>query len=452
MKKIFLFIMVSTAFWGCDKLLEFEPGDVVIDETALETPEDAQRLLNSNYDVLGNLYDGRVQNIAELLSDNLAFPDNNNDFIAVFNRETNFFTTGTGSVYTDLYRAVYRGNALIQNFDLIEGLTEDEQTRMEAEVRFIRALCHWQAVKLWAQPYGWTANNTHLGVPIRREASQEPLLRSTVGEVYDFILEDLQYARSNLPEQNDVYADRNSATALLANVYFLMGDYANAASLASEVIESGQYTLDEDIDRYEVETTNTETIFGIVGSLIDNRSENFRDNYRSDNNPDPNLTFSADVAELLSLNASDARNEWVTAGGDLNLVNKFNGKEFFNIPILYLTTMKLMRAEALAHSGGNLSTAIEDINDIRDRAFGEGLNDLDPSSTTEEVIAAARAEYRKETLCEGVWIDQLKRMGVAGENITVRGAPYDCPGMAIQFPNGETTSEGFILNEEGGCL
>ena len=53
---------------------------------------------------------------------------------------------------------------------------------------------------------------------------------------------------------------------------------------------------------------------------------------------------------------------------------------------------------------------------------------------------------------EGAWTDQLLRRGAAGEDITSRDASWNCPGMSLQFPNNETTSAGFVLNEEGGCL
>ena len=106
----------------------------------------------------------------------------------------------------------------------------------------------------------------------------------------------------------------------------------------------------------------------------------------------------------------------------------------------------------LAQNGGDLSTAIADINAIRDRAFGEDLNDLDPASDAAAVLAAAREEYRKETLCEGWELDQAKLRGVMGEDETVRDAPWDCPGSLLQFPNSSTTAAGFILNDEGGCL
>ncbi|MDG1781921.1 MAG: RagB/SusD family nutrient uptake outer membrane protein [Flavobacteriales bacterium] len=436
---------------GCDKMLELEPGDVIIATDALQTPDDAQRLLNSNYDVLGNLYDGRVQNCAELLSSNLAIPENNNDYVSVYNRETNFFTSFTNSIYTDFYRAIYRGNVLIENFDLIEGLSETDRTRMEAEVRFIRALCHFQVVKLWAQPYGYTAGNSHLGIPVREAASQEPLPRNTVNEVYEVILEDLIFAYDNLPMTNDVYATRYSAAGVLAQVYFQMMDYPNAAIYAGEVVNSGLFILDTDLDRYEEGVVNTETVFGIVSNPLDVRNEGFRDNYRSDNNPSPTLTFDQEIANTLGLNPSDGRNDWFLQDGGIVKVTRFNNKEFYNIPIIHLTEMMLIQSESLAETATDLTTAIENINLIRDRAFGEGFNDLDPGSSAEEVIEAARLEYLKETLCEGKLIDQLKRRGAMGEDITVRNAPWDCPGMAIQFPNGETSAAGFILNEEGGC-
>jgi starch-binding outer membrane protein, SusD/RagB family len=245
---------------GCDKMLEFEPGDVILAEDALNTPEDLQLLLNSNYDVIGNLYDGRVQNVAELLTNNLALPETNLDYQAIHNRQTNFFTSTPGGVYTDFYRAVFRSNVVLESFDLIEGLTDADRTRIEAEARFIRAICHFQVVRLWAQPYGYTPNNTHLGIPIREAATQDPLPRSNVNDVYNFIEQDLLFAYDNLPLSNDVYATKYSAAGFLAYMYFLQGSHQNAADYASEVIGSGQFALETTIDRFLQDSQSTETI------------------------------------------------------------------------------------------------------------------------------------------------------------------------------------------------
>ena len=109
---------------------------------------------------------------------------------------------------------------------------------------------------MYARPYGYTADNSHPGVPLRIEPSQDPLPRASVGDVYIQILDDLNFAADNLPVDNGVYATQDAARAYLSQVYFLMGNYTEAASFASDVINSGRYTLDEDLDRFETDVIN----------------------------------------------------------------------------------------------------------------------------------------------------------------------------------------------------
>ncbi|HBL37995.1 MAG TPA: hypothetical protein DDZ19_02700 [Flavobacteriales bacterium] len=437
---------------SCDNLLEFEPGDVILAEDAIQNADDLQRLLVSNYDVVANLYGGRVQIVNELRGPNFGAPDNSLDFTAVYNRETTFFTGINGGIYTDFYFAIYRSNVVIKNFEIVQDLDEQDQIRLEAEARFIRAICHWGAVKLYARPYGYTADNSHPGVPLRIAPTQDPLPRASVAEVYAQVIDDLTFAAENLPIENGVYATQHAARGYLAQVYFLMGEYAEAASLASDVINSGSFELDEDLDRFETDLVNPETVFGIVSMPFDFRSSWFRDNLRSDNNPTPQLAFSEDFAFFMSLSGGgDGRSAWLTPGTRA-LINRFNEKEYFNVPLVHLTMLHLLRAECYGELGSDLETAIADINAIRARAFGAGNNDLASEATAAEVILAAREEYRKETACEGHWTDQLLRRGAMGEDITIRNAPWDCPGMSLQFSNTESTVQGFELNEEGGCL
>ncbi|MAI22756.1 MAG: hypothetical protein CL828_01750 [Crocinitomicaceae bacterium] len=452
MKHLLLLVGVAAGLISCDHLLEFEPGDVILAEDAIVDADDLQRLLVSNYDVVANLYGGRVQIVNELRGPNFGKPDNSLDFTAVYNRETTFFTGINGGIYTDFYYAIYRSNVVIKNFEIVENLDEADRTRLEAEARFIRAICHWGAVKMFARPYGYTADNSHPGVPLRVAPSQDPLPRASVDEVYAQIVEDLNFAADNLPEENGIYATQDAARAYLAQVYFLMGNYAEAASFASDVINTGHYTLDEDLDRFETDIINPETVFGIISMPNDFRSSWFRDNLRSDNNPSPQLSFSEDFAFFMSLSGGgDGRSAWLT-NGTRALINRFNEKEYFNVPLVHLTLMHLIRAEAYGELNSNLAIAIDDINAIRARAFGSGNNDLSESATAQEVINAARDEFRKETACEGLWTDQLLRRGALGEDIIIRDAAWDCPGMSLQFSNTESTVQGFELNEEGGCL
>jgi hypothetical protein len=453
---------------GCDKQLEFEPGDVILAEDAINTADDLQRMLNSNYDVLANVLNGRQQCIAELLTNNMARPYSSLDYTAVWNRETNFFTPTTGGLYTDFYYAIYRANVVVESFDLVEGLDDATKIRLEAESRFVRAVCHWYLVKMWGYPYGYTADNSHLGVPLRLDAVEPPTPRATVGEVYEQVIADLEFARDNLPNENGPYATSMAASGFLAHIHFLRQEWSASQAEAERVINSGLFQLDDDLDRFEAgsdsvlagDVINPETVFGIIGgyfavdgdSLLNDRSYAFRDNFRQDNNINPQLTFSADIVNLFSLNAADDRGNWINSDGVTHKVTRFDEKQFFNVPIIHLTGLHLLRAMCVAQSGGDLTTAIADINAIRDRAFGADLNDLDPASDAATVLAAAREEYHKETLCEGWELDQAKLRGVMGEDETVRDAPWDCPGSLLQFPNSSTTAAGFILNDEGGCL
>lgn len=458
----------TMALTGCDRMLEFEPGDVILAEDAINNADDLQRMLNSNYDVLANVLNGRQQSIAELLTDNMARPYSSLDYTAVWNRETNFFTPTSGGLYTDFYYAIYRANVVVESFDLVEDLDEPTRLRLEAESRFVRAVCHWYLVKMWAYPYGYTADNSHLGIPLRTDAVAPPSPRATVAEVYAQIAEDLEFAKSNLPDENGPYASSMAASGFLAHIHFLSQDWSAAQTEAERVIGSGLFELDTDLDRYEAgsdsvlagDHVNPETVFGITGgyfavdgdSLLNDRSSAFRDNFRQDNNLNPQLTFSGDIYDLFQLNAADDRGNWIESNGVTHKVTRFDDKQFFNVPVIHLTGLHLLRAMSIAINGGDLSVAIGDVNAIRDRAFGADLNDMPAGSGATEVLAAAREEYRKETLCEGWELDQVKLRGVLGNPETVRDAPWDCPGSLLQFPNSSTTAAGFVLNDEGGCL
>ena len=458
--KLAVVALGTTLFFGSceDQLLEYEPENVLLEEEAIQSKEDLELLLNAAYEVTANGFNGQSQNLHELLSDNLAAPDNQDDYIQVYNRRSDIFNGTVETYYKEPHFAINRANVIRESVDLVSGVSDADRKRLIAEADFLRAFNLFDVSLLWAQPYGYTANNSHPGLAIPYEDSRQPLPRSSVQAVYDFILENLERAETDLPDVNGGYATKWAAKALMAKVYFQMGRYNEAAQKADEVINSGLFQLGS-LDRFLTDQVHPETIYGSYSSNTgnDNRSGGYTGNWRKGNQP--TLTVADDFinfyfpAGLDTANTADERVKWFTIlnAGQPNQrysCDKFD-KDYFNIPLIHLTDIKLLRAEALALSGGDLTTAVQDVRDIQTRA--NSFEQIPDSPSTEELLRQIRYERRLEMIGEGDRLRQLKRRGaVDGEEIIVRGADWDCNGMILQFPN-EELSEVFELNPQGGC-
>ena len=173
-------------------------------------------------------------------------------------------------------------------------------------------------------------------------------------------------------------------------------------------------------------------------------------------NPEITLTTTYwDWFQQIAVGANEDRRslwyEYLPTEGK-TLLTRFTDHSFFNVPLIHLTQMMLIRAECYGETGTNLDVAVSDINTIRGRAgITSDVYLLDETATAEDLVDAARNEYRKETIGMGLWVEQLQRRGANGEDITIRNAPWDCPGMALQFSASEGNVAGFEFNEVGGC-
>ncbi|HBH05744.1 MAG TPA: hypothetical protein DDX92_03980 [Flavobacteriales bacterium] len=446
---------------GCEDALTVEPkGDgLFVGEESINTPEQVQELLVGTYDVTANYFNGRSQNFYELLSDNLAAPISQDDYTEVYNRRTNFFNGSISSYFLDPYIAIQRCNSLLRRVDVISGFEDGEKERIIAEAYFLRAIAHFDIVRLFAQPYGYTVDNSHPGIAVVQSVITEPNPREDVATAYAAIEDDLIFAADNLPEENGNYADKYAAYGFLAKMYFQMGRYDDAANYASLIINSGRYSLDPTTDRFSyvgIDNRSPEAVFTTISTdpSNDNRASGFVDNYRPG---DIRLTVSRDfMTEYFNsgLNPQlDMRANWffvLNEGteNELFALVKFDN-DLFNVPVIHITDMKLLRAEALARTNSDLETARQDVNDIILRAGRTDIIGAGAGAT--QIIERALYERRIEMIGEGNRVNELKRLAaIHNEDIVIRDAPWDCPGMILQFPISERTNN-FELNEEGGC-
>lgn len=444
-----MFLLLVSIFTGCKKFLDAPPSDALTKNDALADEAGVAAVMNSAYQILGggNVFGGRYQVISELMGDQIHDNPLAGDFGEIYGRRTSVFGDYKNNFYTDVYQASFRANTVLENL----GVTNARRDDLEGQARFVRAFSHFIIVRLFAQPWGYTADNSHLGVPLRNSTAITIGQRATVKSVYDFIIADLKIAETKLGDQNGGYPTKWAAKALLARVYFSMNDFVNAYNYANEVIASNKFTFETDYTKRFSEGLSTEAIFQIINSpgSYDTGGE-LRNQFRSDFNL-PTLRFTTALFNAVNT-PNDVRKAWfnnVKYPGEIP-TTKYN-KERFNVAVIHLTEMKLIRAESAAERNANLDVAITDVNNILNRAYG-GTRSIAAGSSAALIKTTVRSERSLEMVAEGDRLYEIKRIGARGENVDRRGAVWNCNGLVLQFSQGEISSNtGFVRNPEGGC-
>ncbi len=458
MKFKFSIILLSLfLFNACaDDFLEVVPDNASSIEESLATPADAREFLNAAYDELssGNAQGGLQALISELMTDGVDGTDINGDWFAHYTRSTDIFLGTTRSMMDNSFKAVGRANNVLDHLNIIEGLSDSEAKSMEGEVRFIRALVHFDIVRFFGQAYGATSDNSQLGIAIRTSQNTEAVNRSSVQDVYNQVIFDLEEAIKLLPATNDIYANSWSAKALLAKVYFQMNDFENSFDYANDVIENGPFTFDTDFSARYGYGVSTEIIFGLISTQID--SDNANGGYRSYFRPDPSnlgeaaIYPSGDIVDAFQVEPDSRFAAWFVVGTNgKTFCNKYAFDEVYPNPVLHLTEIKLIRAESAIENGNN-DIGVGDLNDIRFRA---GLTDISPSSATQALIQRCRSERKKALYFENNNMHELKRQAVRDTpNMLIRNAPWDCNGLVCQLPDNELKGNPEMEpNPQGGC-
>lgn len=446
---------------SCEKQLVVEDVKLLEDEVTNQSQLDAY--MRSIYDIAANVNNGTYQIFADLPSDDLAKPYNDNGTFRTeaYTRTTTIFNSDLIALYTDLYRIIFRANNLDYIYTNVVDLTDAVKNRTKAEAAFLRAYAHYKTLLLWAQPAGYTNDNSHLGIVIRNLATVDPIARSTVADSYNSILTDLDYAIANLPSTNGVYADIDAAKSLKALVLFQMNDYTNALPLLNEVIDGGRFILSDSVDRYysnnfSPTNRNPEFIFGFSSPNIgDNRGGNLNGSYRVAGSQ-PSLTISKELFDLLKADSTDIRANLVREYNSGQATAYYGVKKFddayFGTPAFTLTHLLFARAEILARTGST-PQAVVDLNKIIARAYPTNPNKLLATNSSQtDILNTLVLERRKEFFAEGDRLSYIRRMGAFYNRTStvIRGANWDCDGLTFQFPSNEKSAV-FIFNPTNSC-
>lgn len=337
------------------------------------------------------------------------------------------FTSSTSSsnvAWKSPYIVIGRANRIIAAAEggALSDAAEAKATidQYAAEAKVLRALAHFDLVRIYGKPYT-EDQGASLGVPLVTEVleSNAKPARSTVAEVYTQVVKDLTEAISSnalATETEPGYVSVWGAKAILSRVYLNMGDYANALSVAEDIIKNSGaalWTRDQYFKAWDASTPNeSEFLFrlNVAGSTDSNDLNGIgnlqqREGYKE-------MVATKKFVDMLTSDPKDVRNdmflpakaekEVAVYGTNKVFLNKLRGqggnlRNVTIVPIIRLSEVYLTAAEC-AFRNNDKTKAVEYLNDlVKNRTTTVASLATVDNITLDRILI----ERRKELIGEG---------------------------------------------------
>lgn len=421
--KIILLITILTYAVGCDDKLDLQPAASVSDALALQSSNDFKvAIAGINNGLQSTSYYGRsYMALADASSDNGNIPAGAGARLTTFyTMQLNPTDGNVSNVWAQIYDVIARANNVINALDAAD-LTENETKQFRGECLFIRALGHHDLVRLFAHDYKFTPDASHDGIPYVTVTQISEPSREAVGDIYTKIIEDLDNAITDLTGNSrtidrEAFGTEWSAKALRARVKLYMGDFSGALLDANDVIDNGGFSpttyeiVNGSFEAWASRAPTTESIFELETDLLDGASSGLNGLASIYNRQDGygDLGPNMDIIDLYT--ANDIRRNWYLQQSGIWFVNKYPGQGGnvlqFTIPIIRLSEMILIKAEALANANDDPGARAA-LKIITDRA-----NAPEITSTGSDLKNDIQEERRRELAFEGHRYFDIKRLQI----------------------------------------
>lgn len=445
---------------SCKKLVEVAPPDnQLITSTVFNDSIGATSAVIGIYTnlnpytgfVFGN---GAITAYTGLSSDELLINNGSSD-------EDQFYTNSiatnnavnNANLWSNAYGLIYQINACIEALSSSANLTSSLRSQLLGECKFLRAFIYFYLVNLYADiPLVTTTN-------YQESATQS---RTPADSIYKQITTDLEDAVSSLiaPDINGTGArvDKYAATCLLARVYLFKEEWKEAEAAAGEIIGSGKYALESDLNNVFL-TNNTESVWQIPPYSM--QGFETTEGYffvPSDVTVTPKYVISPYL--LGAFESGDERKEkWLNKNSidvDGTVIDYYypykyklgydgNTNPLENYIMLRLAEQYLIRAEARAHLN-DLTNSLADLNVIRNRS---GLPNA-AFSTQTALINAILHEKQVEFFCEWGhrWFD-LKRTKIIDSILSPKKPSWQATASLFPIPVQQIHTNPFLIQNPG---
>jgi hypothetical protein len=451
-KKIVTVSLCTTALafgtFSCQNdLLDPEPTTLYPQEVVFDTPARVLLQVNNLYSYIkvGSFLGGRYQVYSDVrANDFINLRSNGVTALGVWNHTlTEQSQNDVVSLWAAGYAAINQANVFLAGMEansakfvapIFPATFTTTAEQYKAEAKLLRALSYYSLLQLYARPYTDTSNGaapgSKPGLPLRLQAETDgtnnDLARSTVGEVYQQILTDLNFAEQNLPltytggtasTLNVTRAHRNTAIALKTRVYLSMGLYNDVIREANKLVPAtAPYAAPTGVSNAlnasitavfaaPQETTESILSFPFTAQNAPGTQNQLAFYYRPSPVGNGEYALNSGAGGILSnagFGATDVRRTSLITGTGTLYLNKYpNGTPYTDkAPVIRYAEVMLSLAEARFRTAGPADAqALALLNAVRQRSNGSAYTSF---ATTDAAANAVVLERRIEFLGEGI--------------------------------------------------
>lgn len=431
---------------GCTKDEWMNPAPItsLSDLTVFDTKARVVSQVNGIYAQLksGQHLGGRFQVYNDVRCDNF-IPNSNN---GVTNYQTwNHTVISSTNEVQNLWGSVYTTVNVVNVF--LEGITaawdggkltgiitEAEYNQYKAEALTVRAICYFNLLQMYCKPYNMGASSR--GVPLRikamKSAEENDLAPSTVGEVYDQILKDLNDAEPlaiasySTDVLNTTRVHKNTIIAFKTRVYLHMQNWGQVVAESGKIVPaSSPFVASSGVANalnasyegiFRSPFTTKESVLSMPMATTNNPgTQNFLAHYYGSASGESYWIIQGPGTLYASIDATDARKVMMSVVSGKPYLTKWvdqaNRAEW--APVIRWAEVLLNRAEAIVRAGNAVTQpAVDLLNAVRTRSFPTGGYTLASFANTAAFYDAILWERNVEFLGEGIRNMDLMRLGL----------------------------------------
>jgi len=424
MKKIIYAFLVTALLTSCgDDYVTLLPyGKTIPDNT-----DDLAQMLNNTNDINGGGGNYGSQSDDVVIPDFLIPRSSLSTLKAYTWQDYMYQENEQDEDWVNHYKTISRANFVIENIDSYEDGTQYDKEDTRGRAHFIRANAYFYLVNGYAKHYNTSTASTDLGVPMPVKMDINTLSpRSTVQQVYDLIMSDLEIALEALPNnsKHKTFASLAATHGLLGRIYLYQEKFELSAEHSKKSLDLYSTLKDYNEISYAVDNGDGDPATGNSAQGI----LNFDSNKLS--NPE-NVYVNEQGWFRTELYISNALVNLFDKTADMRYWYFMSAEDPYGAPVPdghYIVTndgqspwsgiktpeVLLNYCEALMKQASSNSTeAVTYLNRLREKRYYSAsytpFIHIDNTSTLAEIMLERRKELR---LTAWRWFD-MKRLGIS---------------------------------------